>query len=138
MRRVLKPGGRVAFATWPPEHFVGRFFALVGRVLTAATSRRRRRRRSGATPQSSPSVWPLASNAPFFARGTMHFPALSLAHFRVFMEHSVGPMQKLVEGLAGDPAEARRGSGRIRRPGQPYYADNLVHQDYLLTRARAR
>src|SRR5689334_608000 len=31
MRRVLKPTGRVAFATWPPEHLVGRMFALVGR-----------------------------------------------------------------------------------------------------------
>ena len=29
MRRVLKPGGRIAFATWPPEHFVGRMFAFV-------------------------------------------------------------------------------------------------------------
>ena len=26
MRRVLKPGGRVAFVTWPPEHLVGRMF----------------------------------------------------------------------------------------------------------------
>ena len=31
MRRVLKPAGRVAFATWPPEHLVGRMFALIGR-----------------------------------------------------------------------------------------------------------
>ena len=31
MRRVLKPGGRIAFATWPPEHFVGRLFAFVGK-----------------------------------------------------------------------------------------------------------
>ena len=31
VRRVLKPGGRVAFATWPPEHFIGRMFAFVGR-----------------------------------------------------------------------------------------------------------
>ncbi len=31
MRRVLKRGGRVAFATWPPEHLVGRTFALLGR-----------------------------------------------------------------------------------------------------------
>ena len=29
--RVLTPGGRVVFATWPPEHFIGKMFALVGR-----------------------------------------------------------------------------------------------------------
>src|SRR5947207_15867468 len=31
MRRVLKPTGRVAFVTWPPEHLVGRMFSLIGR-----------------------------------------------------------------------------------------------------------
>ncbi len=31
MLRVLKPGGTVAFATWPPELFTGRWFALMGR-----------------------------------------------------------------------------------------------------------
>jgi SAM-dependent methyltransferase len=32
MRRVLKPGGRIAFATWPPEEAVGRFFMFVGGI----------------------------------------------------------------------------------------------------------
>ena len=31
MRHVLKPVGRVAFATWPPEHFTGLTFAFVAR-----------------------------------------------------------------------------------------------------------
>lgn len=31
MLRVLKPGGTIAFSTWPPEHFVGQMFALVGK-----------------------------------------------------------------------------------------------------------
>src|SRR5579872_1277204 len=31
MLRVLKTGGRIAFSTWPPEHFTGRMFAFVGR-----------------------------------------------------------------------------------------------------------
>src|SRR5467141_3990924 len=33
MLRVLKPGGTIAFSTWPPELFVGRMFALVGRYM---------------------------------------------------------------------------------------------------------
>src|SRR5688572_18843391 len=33
MLRVLKPGGRIAFATWPPEHAIGRLFALSGNYL---------------------------------------------------------------------------------------------------------
>src|SRR5262245_17139977 len=31
MLRVLKPGGTIAFSTWPPELFVGRTFALIAR-----------------------------------------------------------------------------------------------------------
>src|SRR5256885_7567007 len=33
MLRVLKPGGTIAFSTWPPDLFVGRMFALVGSYL---------------------------------------------------------------------------------------------------------
>ena len=31
MLRVLKPGGTIAFSTWPPELFVGQSFVLVSR-----------------------------------------------------------------------------------------------------------
>src|SRR5947209_12388332 len=33
MLRVLKPGGTIAFSTWPPELLVGRMFALVSRYM---------------------------------------------------------------------------------------------------------
>src|SRR6202790_3135704 len=33
MLRVLKPGGVIAFSTWPPELFVGQIFALTSRYL---------------------------------------------------------------------------------------------------------
>ena len=39
MRRVLKTGGRIAFATWPPEHFAGRLFAFVGKNSPPPTRR---------------------------------------------------------------------------------------------------
>jgi ubiquinone/menaquinone biosynthesis C-methylase UbiE len=31
MLRVLKSGGRIAFSTWPPEHFTGRMFSFLAR-----------------------------------------------------------------------------------------------------------
>ena len=31
MLRVLRPGGTIAFATWPPELFMGRMFMLAAR-----------------------------------------------------------------------------------------------------------
>ena len=45
---------------------------------------------------------------PFFERGVMKFSALSIPHFRLFMERSVGPMQKLVESLAAEPQSLER------------------------------
>ena len=100
MRRVLKPGGRLAFATWPPEHFVGRLFAFVGKNSPPPPP--------GAAP---PPQWgsPVTVaerlgdkfETPFFSRGVMQFPALSLPHFREFMERSGAPRStSLVETAA--------------------------------------
>lgn len=137
MRRVLKPGGRVAFATWPPEEFVGCMFALVGRNSPPPPP--------GAAP---PPQWgnPVVVTerlgahfgAPFFERGTMAFPALSLAHYRSFMERSVGPMQKLVERLTGEPDKLAALRAEFEALAAPYHVDNVVRQGYLLTRAGAR
>lgn len=137
MRRVLKPGGRIALATWPPEHFVGRMFAFVARHSPPPPP--------GAAP---PPQWGnphliaerLAAHfePPFFARGTMNFPALSLAHYRVFMERCVGPMQKLIESLASEPEKLAEVRADFDALALPYYAENVVHQDYILTRAKAR
>src|SRR5207237_3503325 len=33
MLRVLKPGGTIAFSTWPPDFYVGRSFALGSKYL---------------------------------------------------------------------------------------------------------
>ncbi len=136
MRRVLKPGGRIAFATWPPEHFVGRMFAFVARHSPPPPP--------GAAP---PPQWgnpaiiierlAAAFDAPFFERGMMEIPALSLPHFREFMERSVGPLQKLVERLADDSAKLHAVRAEYESLAAPYYFDNVMHQGYLLTRAQA-
>lgn len=137
MRRVLKPGGRIAFATWPPEHFVGKMFMLVGRHAPPPPP--------GASPPpqwGSPAVVAerlgTAFDAPFFARRIMQVPALSLQHFRSFMERSIGPLQKLVETLANEPQRLDQLRLEFEALAAPYYHDNLMHQDYLLTRAYAR
>jgi SAM-dependent methyltransferase len=136
VRRVLKPGGRFAFATWPPEHFVGRMFGFVGKHSPPPPP--------GAAP---PPQWGNPANIaerlgslfepPFFERGTMAFPALSLPHFREFMEHSVGPMQKLVERLASDPEKLNAVRTEFEELAAPYYVDNVVQQSYLLTKTTA-
>ncbi len=81
MLRVLKPGGTIAFSTWPPELFVGKMFAL-------ATSY------SPAPPQAvpPPPLWGdpqvvrqrlgSAVKDILFDRATMLVPALSPSHHR--------------------------------------------------------
>jgi SAM-dependent methyltransferase len=136
MRRVLKPSGRVAFATWPPEHFVGRLFAFVGKNSPPPPP--------GAAPPpqwGNPNIVAERLGAqfqsPFFSRGVMQFPALSLAHFREFMERSVGPMQKLIEAAANDPAKLAGLRSEFEALAAPYYFGNMIRQEYLLTRANA-
>ena len=74
---------------------------------------------------------------PFFARAVMEFPALSLGHFREFMERSIGPMQKLIEAAAHQLGTLSHVRGEFEALAAPYYFDNVVRQDYLLTRAMA-
>ncbi|MDB5828634.1 MAG: class SAM-dependent methyltransferase [Variovorax sp.] len=136
MRRVLKPGGRIAFATWPPEHMIGRMFAFVGRhspPLPAGVS---------PPPQwGTPAVIAERLGArfdtPFFERGVMTYPALSRSHYRLSMERSIGPLQKLIERLAGEPEKLAAVRREFDAMANSYYYDNVVHQDYLLTRALA-
>ena len=136
MRRVLKPAGRVAFATWPPEHLVGRMFAFIGKNAPPLPP--------GASP---PVQWGSPATiterlsgrfaTPFFERGTMLYAALSVPHYRLSMEMSVGPMQKLVEGLAREPQRLAQIRAEFDALASPYYSGNQVHQSYLLTRAHA-
>ena len=137
MRRVLKEGGRLAFASWPPEHLVGRMFDFVARHSPPSPP--------GVSP---PSQWgqldAIAKRlnerflAPHFERGTMRFPALSIDHYRLFIEQSVGPVQKVVQSLAADEGRLAAFRDEFNALASPYYSDNLVRQDYLLTRAQAR
>jgi len=136
MLRVLKPGGTVAFSTWPPEFLVGQTGALA----------------AGYAPPppngiASPMLWGdpkvieqrLGSGVEniVFRRATMLVPALSLAHFRTNVERAAGPIIKLVEMLStSDPARLASFRKEFDAIVAPYFADNLVRQDYLMTSAK--
>ncbi len=68
----------------------------------------------------------------------MRIPALSVEHFRLFMEKSVGPIQTLVERVAGDPETLAAIRAEFDALARPYHSENVVHQDYILTRAKTR
>jgi SAM-dependent methyltransferase len=135
MLRVLKPGGTIAFSTWPPELLIGRMFVLTGRYMPPPPP--------GVTP---PWLWGdpntvrerlgTAVKDLVFDRARMLVPSLSPQHSRRNSERTAGAVVKLVESLsATDPARLdafRRESEAIVAE---YFEDNTVRQDYLLTRA---
>lgn len=91
MLRVLKPGGTIAFSTWPPELALGRIFALVGKhspPLPAGASPAPQWGDVGIVRQRlGEAVRDLT-----FDRETMLVPALSPGHYRVLFETTSGPV----------------------------------------------
>ena len=135
MLRVLKPGGMIAFATWPPELLIGSTFALVGKYMPPPPP--------GVSP---PPQWGdigvirerLGTRVTdiVFDRACMLVPALSVQNYRAYLERTAGPMLKLVESLTtSDPARLAQFRAEYDALVPPYFEDNLVRQDYLFTRA---
>ncbi len=136
MLRVLKPGGRIAFSTWPPEMFTGRMFGLVSQYLPppagvpAATDwgdARIARERLGD-----------AVTDIVFERGVMSPSALSPAHFRTTFERTAAPVLKLVQTLQHDQPKLAQFRAEFDALIDLYYKDNMVSQHYLMTRAVKR
>jgi SAM-dependent methyltransferase len=135
MLRVLKPGGTIAFATWPPELFIGRMFTLTARYAPPPPP--------GVAP---PPQWgdprivsERLGNAVkdvVFERARMLVPVLSPQHFRATMERTAGPVIKMVEALTtADPAKLAAFRAEFEGLAAEYLDENIVRQDYLLTRA---
>ena len=135
MLRVLKPGGTIAFSTWPPDFFVGRMFALAMKYLPPP-------------PHAAPP--PMMWGEPNIVRQRLgpavteiHFDiermtisALSPAHHRVGAERSAGAVVRLVAMLQeSDPTKLEQFRREYDTLAAEYFENNFVRQDYLVTRA---
>ena len=71
-----------------------------------------------------------------FDRGRMDVPALSVQHVRNMVEHTAGPVVKLVEFLSATDL-GKLGAFRSEYDSliSEYFEENIVRQDYLLTKA---
>jgi SAM-dependent methyltransferase len=134
MLRVLKPGGLLAFSTWPPELCLGRLFILIGRYLPPPPAFVSPPPQWGdpniVRDRLGPAVRDLV-----FDRGVMRFPALSPAHFRVFYEVNAAPFLRVVQTFQSDPERLATFRGELEQIVSQFFEDNIVRQDYLMTRA---
>ena len=132
--RVLKPGGTLAFTTWPPEQLIGRMFALNSRFLPLP---------AGAAP---PTQWGnvdtvqqrlgTAVRDVAFERGICQVPALSPAHVRQLYERFYGPTLRVVTALKGDPARLATWRADFDALLASFRIENVVRAEYLMTRGR--
>lgn len=137
MLRVLAPGGVIAFSTWPPELYTGRMFALMAKYSPPLPE--------GASPPTEwgdPSIVRArlgeAVRDLLFDRACLVFPALSPAHMRRFMERNAAPVTRAVQHLAEDPARLAAFRAEFDSLVGLYFHDNVVRQDFLMTRAVKR
>jgi len=130
--RVTKSGGRIVFATWPPELAVGNEFTTISKYVQQQSQ--------NAPP--SPLLWGnpdivrerLGNNAKelHFERGAVKIPVLSLNHYWKYMSTKFGPLIHAVQALRDDNKIDSLKNDYIRTLSH-YYADNILRLDYLVT-----
>lgn len=136
MLRVLKPGGRIAFSTWPPEHGMGKLFALLGRYMPP----------SGGAPTAAPPVQWGDSNIVRtrlgdavsdlrFDRGVAVAPTLSPRHTLAFLEATFGPLTKVLAAMQSQPERVATLRAEVIDVVTEVFAGNALRQQFLMTRA---
>ncbi len=133
MLRVLKPGGTIAFATWPGEQLIGRQFSLNAKYVPPPEG------------VASPVSWGDVAvvrqrlgegvKALHYERGIMRIPALSPMHLRLFQEAKAGPFIRTAQALQQDPARLAAWRSETDELIGAYLQDNVVRHEYLFTRA---
>ena len=136
MIRVTKKGGRIGFATWPPELAIGSIFKANGKHLPKPVNS-----------PPSPILWGIPEviekrlnevSKVHFERGTALFPILSPNHFWEFMSTKYGPLINTIQILKNrdDPNEANSLRDDFLKAIAPYFLDNSIGLGYLLTIAK--
>ena len=134
MLRVLKPGGVIAFSTWPPELYTGKMFSLVAKYLPPP---------EGVAP---PPLWGepsiikerlgTAVREILFDRQVLLTPSLSPRHSILKFESTAGPLVKLREKLeVEDPKLLEQFRSELCGLIEQHRRGNTIYQHFLMTRA---
>jgi SAM-dependent methyltransferase len=130
--RVTKSGGRIGFTTWPPELAVGGMFTTISKYIQQPHD---------APP--SPLLWGnpdvvrerlISTNIKelHFERGCVNVSTLSLNHYWQYMSTKFGPLINAVR-IVNDDKKINSLKNDYIHSLTPYYADNILRLDYLVT-----
>ena len=135
MLRVLRPGGTIAFSTWPPEQYTGRLFAVVMRYMPPPPPGVAAPIDWGSVETIRERLGTLVSDIAF-DRDVLRSPALSPQHVRELAERTSGLVINMVKSLSGgDPQRLEAFRREFEGIAGEYLEDNIVRHNYLLTRA---
>ena len=133
LARVLKPGGILAFSTWPKELFMGKFFKLIEDFSPPLP-----------VEVKSPVLWGdikiiqerLANQFEKieFGRDTMYAPTMSPGHMLKLFEKNAGPLTNLVTALRDDPTKLTELRNSVLDLIAKFFSNNFLKQDFLMTR----
>jgi SAM-dependent methyltransferase len=135
MLRVLKPGGRIAFAAWTPDGLAPRLMGLSFAYLSPTPG----------PPPPSPFLWGEPRGVReylgegvrdlFFEHASLMLPALSPGHARRIFEETFSPTVLLVRTLGNRPDQLSKWRREHDAIAGDFFAEGRVRFDYLLTRA---
>ena len=133
LARVLKPGGTLAFSTWPKELFMGKFFKLIEDFSPPLP-----------TEVASPVLWGDMTiiqerlenqfEKIEFGRDTMYAPTMSPAHMLKLFEKNAGPLANLVKALGDDATKLTELRNAALDLINKFFSNNFLRQDFLMTR----
>jgi SAM-dependent methyltransferase len=145
MLRVMEPGGRIAFATWPPEHANGKMFEAMAKhvppipppsTLSPFSSH------NNMPSPPSPMQWGhpevvkkrLGSDVRdiHFERGVIKKPVLSPNHYWETSSTKGGALIQAIQTIK-DPQKIESLRNDILQAIVPYLCENILRLDYLIT-----
>jgi ubiquinone/menaquinone biosynthesis C-methylase UbiE len=152
MVRVTKPGGSIAFSTWPSEIVNGKLLKAMAKHLPANTNSIYSDNQSEQKQQpTSPS--PIQWGSPelihrlilecshdtigdiHFERGIVKIPVLSPNHYWKMMSTRSGPVIQPIQTIK-EPSKIEALKKDVLEDIAPYYKDNELKLDYLITKAK--
>jgi len=136
MLRATKPGGRIAFATWPPELANGRIFEVLTKHIPFNPN-------NSSAPPPSPMQWGYPNVIKkrlgdrnvkniHFEMGVLNKPMLSPNHYWQMSSTKSGSIIAAIQTLK-DPQKIESLKEDILQAIIPYIHDNVLRLDYLIT-----